>query len=449
MIRCMVVLTVTGLLVLAMGGLPGAIAQDEPSTDPSSTLKVESTGDAAESPVDAQQGSGAPTERGPGQAPQQAIDPADLPPEFVKAMNAADARFKGLREQLADKLFEMRTTHTKYVNYEARTKQDADKYHQERNEAKQLLNQTFDAALDVIRYHADNDAATFLVTMIEHRFDRDIYDASTMEAGARLIDGGVRMAYVFLATGRAAVSHGDFKLARKIYESLDPNDLDDVDKRLIFSADAMESQWKKEKELLEKDAKEDRLPRVKLETTRGDVLVELYIDQAPSTVANFIKLVEEGFYDGLDFYQVIDHLLALTGDDSGDGSGSTGQYLKDEHTREDARAPLRGCLVMAKLPLGDGGKFIPNSASSQFAILYLPTPSVSKEQTVFGRVVEGMDVVGAFRRVDPNKKKEKGEILLPPDRIIRATVVRRPDELPEINYVDPRAAGAAFTAKSQ
>jgi len=177
------------------------------------------------------------------------------------------------------------------------------------------------------------------------------------------------------------------------------------------------------------------LPRVKLEKTQGEIVLELYLDQAPTTVANFVRLVEEGFYDGLDFFQVIDNGLALTGDPSGIGKGNSGKFIRDEHLREDARHGLRGALVMAKIPLGESGKFVPHSASSQFAILLMPIATAIEAQTIFGRVVEGMDVVGRLNRVDPNKENKKGELLKPADRIVSATVIRRPDEMPEPEYV--------------
>jgi peptidylprolyl isomerase len=91
---------------------------------------------------------------------------------------------------------------------------------------------------------------------------------------------------------------------------------------------------------------------------------------------------------------------------------------------------------MAKLPTDQAGEFVPDSASSQFAILFLPIISVADQQTVFGRVIEGMDAISRLRRVDPNKKKEKGQIVLPPDRVIEATVIRRPETLPEPQYLD-------------
>ncbi len=433
MIRNLLALAEISLVALMLIATPTILyGQDRPSTDALSNPGIKTAQDEdtvvkpAEVPAD-----------GRSQDSPQAVSLEDLPPEFVKAMNAAAEKFDKLSTELSQTLVQMRTTHTLYMNDEDRTPQAADAYRAQRNAARRLMNETFDAALDLIRYRGDKEAATYLVTLIEHRFGRDIYVESTVEAGARLIDEGVRLRYVFLATGRSAISVGNFEVAKKIYDAIEYDELEDVDKTLMSRVELIEEQWKKEQELIEKEKEENRLPRVKLVTTRGEILVELYIDQAPSTVANFIQLVEDGYYDGLDFYQVVDHLLALTGDDSGDGSGSTGKFLKDEHGREDARAPLCGSLVMAKIPLGDAGKFVPNTASAQFAILYLPIPSVTEEQTVFGRVIEGMDVVGSLRRVDPNKKKKKGEVLMPPDRILSAEVVRRPEELPEIIYVDP------------
>ena len=200
--------------------------------------------------------------------------------------------------------------------------------------------------------------------------------------------------------------------------------------------DEHEKHYKLEKEIREKEAAEDNLPRVLLKTTKGDVVLELFLNEAPSAVSHFIKLVDEKFYDGMDFPLVIQDMLALTGDPLGNGLGHSGKFLKDEHEREDARNGLRGSLLMAKIPVDDTGKFFPNSGSSQFTILFLPL-SATKEQTVFGRVIEGMDAISRLRRIDPNKKKEKDEIVQPPDSIIKATVIRKPETLPEPVYVDP------------
>src|SRR5579863_8149222 len=81
----------------------------------------------------------------------------------------------------------------------------------------------------------------------------------------------------------------------------------------------------------EENAKE-KLPQVLLKTTKGDVVVELYEDEAPNTVANFISLVEKGFYDGTKFHRVLDGFMAQGGDPTGTGSGGPGYTIKCECT---------------------------------------------------------------------------------------------------------------------
>lgn len=364
------------------------------------------------------------------------VSPPEPPEGYQEEFDRRVAVFQSARDKLEAAILKQRETYIRYVNREHRTPAVKRAFREGQQQVRVLLDETYDAALDTIRMGMlHQEAATFLITMIEHRFNHDIYDLSTLEGAGRLADGGSQLLYVFQCGARSAVVSGKFDTARQMFEAIDDERMADVDQSLEMFLEEHRDNYEAEMAVREQEAQQDRLPRVLLRTTQGDVVLELFIDQAPSTVANFIKLVEQGFYDDLSFYQVIDNILALTGDAAGDGSGNSGQFLLDEHERPDARKALRGSLVMAKLPMGDTGNFIPNSASSQFAILFLPMISISEQQTVFGRVVEGMNVICRLRRVDPNKEK-KGKIELPPDRIIEATVIRRPDQLPEIKYLD-------------
>ena len=127
----------------------------------------------------------------------------------------------------------------------------------------------------------------------------------------------------------------------------------------------------------------------------------------------------------------------MTGDPAGDGSTEPDQFIPDEHKRETIRMPLAGSLAFLKLPIPDsGGQFVRNSAGTQFAILLAPIPSIINEQTVFGRVIEGMEVVTSLRQVDPKKEKNKNEISLPNDRILSTEVINRPEQLPKVNYLN-------------
>ncbi|EMI18091.1 Peptidylprolyl isomerase [Rhodopirellula maiorica SM1] len=373
--------------------------------------------------------------KGPTREPSNLLGkgPDGKPFELNEEGEQAKAKYVQLKEQLVDVLIDMRTVHTLYMNGEDQTPEALQRYRELRAQSYGLFDQVFDAAYEYLLLAPDQEAAQYLLTMLEHRFKHSNYSLSTMRASALLIDLGFNQVFLFQTAARSSVCVGEFETAEKIYEYLKPEDFGDLDKRFSYQMESLKEQWEEEQKRREQDA-EKELPRVKLKTTHGDIVIELFLDQAPTTVAHFIKLVEQGYYDGLDFYQVIDDLLALTGDESGTGSGNSGQFIVDEHHREGARNAFRGSLAMAKLPKGDTGEFVADSGSSQFAIFFTPVPTVSKEQTVFGRVIEGMDLFTELRRVDPHKEKKKGQVVYPPDRIIEAEVIRRPDELPEPEY---------------
>jgi peptidylprolyl isomerase len=252
-----------------------------------------------------------------------------------------------------------------------------------------------------------------------------------------MIDSGVKIPELYLLAARSAFVDGEFDEVLTYYrtfvEENGPEKLDDVDKKLAAYLEILPDRWEEELRAREADAAADDLPRVLLETTAGPVVLELFENSAPNTVANFIRLVEDGFYDGLDFHQVIDNMLAMTGDPAGNGSGTSGRFIRDEHDRPGSRRIFRGSLVMAKVPANESGDFAPDSASSQFLIAMMPMVPKDDAQTVFGRVIEGMDIVSSFRRVDPSKKKE-GQIALPPDRIESATVIRKRDHEYTVEY---------------
>lgn len=362
--------------------------------------------------------------------------PADTDPEMIEEVESRYEKFKTLGAELEAAVLEQRRHYLLYANYDARTPQTERAYYEARKKSRDLFDQTFSAALELLRVTPEQESVTFLATWVENRLRNDIYDLETSEAASRLIDGGSTLLVLFKAAARSGVVSGKFDLARKVLDAMELEQMDEVDKSLRYFLDKHEEAYLAEMKIREAEAARDDLPRVKLETTQGDVVLELYLDSAPSTVSNFIRLVEQGFYDGVDFHQVIDNLLALTGDPTGLGSGNSGKFLIDEHDRPDARKALRGSLLMAKIPDGDDGNFVPNSASSQFAILFLPVASAVDQQTVFGRVIEGMDNICRMQRIDPSKQKGKDEIVIPPDRILSATVIRKPDELPTPQYLN-------------
>ncbi|NUQ85304.1 MAG: peptidylprolyl isomerase [Anaerolineales bacterium] len=125
----------------------------------------------------------------------------------------------------------------------------------------------------------------------------------------------------------------------------------------------------------------------------GEFTVELFADKAPLTVNNFVFLARDGFYDGTTFHRVLEGFMAQGGDPTGTGGGGPGYRFEDE-INDDLKFDKEGILAMA-----NSG---PNTNGSQFFITYAPTPWLDGLHTIFGRVVEGMDVVKGITLRDPN-----------------------------------------------
>jgi peptidyl-prolyl cis-trans isomerase B (cyclophilin B) len=135
--------------------------------------------------------------------------------------------------------------------------------------------------------------------------------------------------------------------------------------------------------------------RARIETNKGTVVLELYPNHAPKTVNNFVFLAQQGFYDGLKFHRVISNFMIQGGDPNGTGTGGPGYRFEDEVRNN----PLRhetGVISMANAG--------PNTNGSQFFITHSPQPHLNGRHTVFGKVIEGQDVVNAIRQGDTMQK---------------------------------------------
>ena len=121
-----------------------------------------------------------------------------------------------------------------------------------------------------------------------------------------------------------------------------------------------------------------------IETTKGKIVVELYADKAPKTVANFTKLAKQGFYNGILFHRVIPGFMVQTGDPTGTGRGGPGYTFEDEFS-PDLKHSEPGVLSMANAG--------PNTNGSQFFITLAATPWLDGKHSVFGKVIEGQSVI--------------------------------------------------------
>lgn len=124
--------------------------------------------------------------------------------------------------------------------------------------------------------------------------------------------------------------------------------------------------------------------KIKFTTNKGVFVAEMFEDKAPLTTKNFIELVEKGFYDGIIFHRVIDGFMIQGGDPTGTGMGGPDYKIKDEFG-EGLKHDDEGILSMANAG--------PNTGGSQFFITLAPTPWLNGHHAIFGKVVEGMDVV--------------------------------------------------------
>ena len=130
--------------------------------------------------------------------------------------------------------------------------------------------------------------------------------------------------------------------------------------------------------------------KIKFTTNKGVFVAEMFEDKAPLTTKNFIELVEKGFYDGIIFHRVIDGFMIQGGDPTGTGMGGPGYKIKDEFG-EGLKHDDEGILSMANAG--------PNTGGSQFFITLAPTPWLNGHHAIFGKVVEGLDVVDKIASV--------------------------------------------------
>ena len=149
------------------------------------------------------------------------------------------------------------------------------------------------------------------------------------------------------------------------------------------------------KNQMKKDSSKVVLPKAVIKTNYGKIVVELFIERAPRTVENFIKLTEKGFYNGIIFHRVIPDFMVQTGDPTGTGRGGPGYKFADEFHPQ-LRHNKPGILSMA-----NSG---PNTNGSQFFIIVKPTSWLDNRHTVFGQVIEGMDVVDKIVNVSRNNQ---------------------------------------------
>jgi cyclophilin family peptidyl-prolyl cis-trans isomerase len=347
---------------------------------------------------------------------------ADSPPAKP---GPAKEEFKKIHAEFNTILAELRILQ---VEYRKSAKEDRPtlekKWKVEFQKGEEIQAKFFEAAVKAFAEapNDDKDLIRLLWSIFGQQCSHDDYENAARVAKL-LIDNGNSDDRGFALAGVAAVAVGDFKSATKYFNlatksGIFKNPRDPKDKLMenaeVFSKNlvTLEENWENEQKIREVEAKADDLPRVLIKTNKGDIVVELFENEAPNTVANFIALVEKDFYKDTTFHRVLAGFMAQGGDPNGDGSGGPGYKIPCECSQPNHRNHFRGTLSMAHAGRDTGG--------SQFFLCFAPTLYLDGKHTVFGRVISGLDVLSKIQRRDPEDPN-----MADPDKILEMKIDRK------------------------
>lgn len=265
----------------------------------------------------------------------------------------------------------------------------------------------------------NKDAAVtrFLIGSMFYDYRRDDFDAVNKLAKL-LVDHHCTEPALQVIAGKAAFQSDHYDDAEKLLTAADKaGKIDPEGQAFLQELPERKQFWKAEQAIREKEAQANDLPRVKFETSKGPIVLELFENEAPQTVGNFVSLVEKKFYDGIVFHRVLPGFMAQGGDPTGTGSGGPGYKIYCECHQPNFRRHFRGSLSMAHAGRDTGG--------SQFFLTFRPTSHLDASDdgghTCFGRVIEGFDVLAKLQRTERPTSRESL------DKIIKAEVVRKRD----------------------
>ena len=283
-----------------------------------------------------------------------------------------------------------------------------------------------------------------LISMARVQLEANQFEAAYQSAAKALDTYRTPDRRAFDVFGGVAIASGHFDEALRRIASAFPEAKPDWAADIQLRAQVLQDEWVKEQEIRRAEEAAGNLPRVRLTiehqtfgqnadgqsdvkpVTRGrdDVDLELFVHQAPATVANFLKLVEGRFYDGTRFHWAEAASMAVGGDPNSknadpndDGLGGPEYVIPDEFRLPGARLHFRGSVAMVESAA--------NTAGSQFFIELVPHPEMNHHLTVFGRVVRGQEGVDRITPGRTNQRFGRFGKIIPGDLIVRARVIRK------------------------
>ena len=361
-----------------------------------------------------------------GAAWSAAVAAADVPVvEEDSAATATGAKqsFAKAQQELKRLIGELAALQAEYQQPGANKQQIEARFNAARDEARAAAASLETSAMALVRAEPDNEAAIQVVRDVVQGAMASDDPQRVLAVAETLRDGGAADAPILLAGATAAMTMSKLEEATEFVRAaaaagVNPGKIESLEQAIASERPKVEAEMAKRAA----EAEADDLPRVKIETTKGEIVVELFENEAANTVANFISLVEQHFYDGTPFHRVIPQFMAQGGDPTGTGTGGPGYAIACECETPAARKHFLGSLSMAH-----AGK---NTGGSQFFLTFRPTEHLDGRHTVFGRVIEGFSVLPKLQRTEG--EQAGGE----PDKILKAEVLRKrdhdyvPDKLP-------------------
>ncbi len=267
-------------------------------------------------------------------------------------------------------------------------------------------------------YAADKSNKTvtaFLFQYAQVAFQEDRFE-DTARIVRLLVEHDFENHYIYKLGAYACLEIDELDEATAYFRRAEEAGISDgKDARYLQVIEAVREPSRRERTRRAAEASADNLPRVLVKTTQGDLLLELFENDAPNAVANFISLVAQKFYDDLEFFRVVKGFGALVGCPKGDGTGGPGYEIAADVDATNYRPHMRGSVSLVAAS--------PGRCGSQVLFVTRPSQTIqfNAQQPVIGRIIDGMDVLTRLQPVDPHAIA----VDLPPDRILTATVVRK------------------------
>ena len=329
-----------------------------------------------------------------------------------------DADFIQAQEELKKLVGELTALQAEYQQPNADKISIESKFNATRDKARKAALKLEESASAAVLANPENAEACAVVRDVLQSAMQADDPKKTLTLVKTLDDAGKANEEILLTGATAAMITSELDLAAKFLKAakdagMSTDKIDSLQKAIEHERPKVDA----EMAVRATEEKADDLPQVKIKTTKGTIVVELFENEAPNTVANFISLVESHFYDGTPFHRVIPQFMAQGGDPTGTGTSGPGYTIECECELPNARKHFLGSLSMAHAGKDTGG--------SQFFLTFRPTEHLDGRHTVFGRVIEGFDVLPKITRTEGPQARSTQ------DKIVSAEIIRKRDHVYE------------------